>query len=186
MNCRNYELVLMDVARGAPEAGGGAGAALDHAGRCPRCAAMLADQRELSRGLRTLARTADVPPGASLQARLLMHWNDDHVIESRAVWPAALRVAAAIVLVAGGLFAAWREVSLLPPRPPAPSAAGFVIWPGAATLPPFESGELVRTELPVAALPALGLPVPLAPRETVTADLLVAQDGLVRAVRLAK
>jgi hypothetical protein len=127
----------------------------------------------------------DVPPGASLEARLLMQWNDDQVVESRAVWPAALKVAAAVVLVAGGLFAAWRDVSQPPPRPPAPPAAGFVLWPGAATLPPFESGELVRTELPVTVLPALGLPTPETPRETVTADLLVAQDGLVRAVRLA-
>jgi hypothetical protein len=185
MNCHDYELVLMDVARGVEEAGGGAGAALDHAGRCSRCAAMLADQRELSRGLRTLARTADVPPGASLEARLLLHWNGDHVLESRTVWPAALKVAAAVVLAAAGLFAAWRDVSHLPPRPAVRPSAGFVLWPGAAALPPFESGELVRTELPVDVLPALGLPTPQTTRETVTADLLVAQDGLVRAVRLA-
>jgi hypothetical protein len=105
--------------------------------------------------------------------------------DGRAVWRGLVKVAAAAVFVAGALFAAWRDVSQLPPRPASPPSAGFVLWPGAAALPPFESGELVRTELPVSVLPALGLPTPQTTSETVTADLLVAQDGLVRAVRLA-
>jgi hypothetical protein len=62
----------------------------------------------------------------------------------------------------------------------------FVAWPGAAALPTFENGELVRTELPVSVLPLLGLrSADPGPRETVAVDVLVGQDGFARAVRLA-
>ena len=56
--------------------------------------------------------------------------------------------------------------------------------PGAAGLPPMESGTLVRMEVPVAMLPSLGVTPPSGRATTVTADLVVAQDGLPRAVRL--
>jgi hypothetical protein len=63
--------------------------------------------------------------------------------------------------------------------------AGFVELPGAAALPQFESGTIVRLELPVASLPAYGLEIPAAADERpVEADLLVGQDGLTRAIRL--
>ena len=60
----------------------------------------------------------------------------------------------------------------------------FVIVPGAAVLPPLESGSLVRMDVPVAMLPALGLTPPAGSKTAVTADLIVGQDGLTRAVRL--
>jgi hypothetical protein len=62
---------------------------------------------------------------------------------------------------------------------------GFIPWPGAATWPPFESGELVRVELPVEALPALGLATRASGMGMfVQADVLVGQDGFARAVRV--
>ena len=62
---------------------------------------------------------------------------------------------------------------------------GFVELPGAAGLPQFESGTIVRLELPVASLPAYGIEIPAAADERpVEADLLVGQDGLTRAIRL--
>ena len=66
--------------------------------------------------------------------------------------------------------------------------ADFVAWPGAAALPAMESGELVRTELPASVLPLLGIAPrhPVTPATTVTADVVVGQDGLVRAVRLVE
>jgi hypothetical protein len=70
-------------------------------------------------------------------------------------------------------------------RPQAPDGVGeFVTWPGAVGLPPLESGELVRVELPVSVLPTLGLRPPATHATAVRADLLVGQDGLTRAVRL--
>lgn len=74
------------------------------------------------------------------------------------------------------------------PRPQAPPAATpleFHLVPGAAALPAFESGHIVRMELPVSALPSYGVEiVPDSAREEVTADLLVGQDGHPRGIRL--
>jgi hypothetical protein len=66
-------------------------------------------------------------------------------------------------------------------------ASEFVPWPGAASLPAFESGQLVRTELPASVLPLLGIPEADAPPGgRVLADVLYAQDGLARAVRIVQ
>ena len=67
---------------------------------------------------------------------------------------------------------------------PADATGEFVPWPGAIGLPPLESGQLVRVELPVSVLPTLGLRPPSSRKAAVRADLLVGQDGLTRAVRL--
>jgi hypothetical protein len=64
-------------------------------------------------------------------------------------------------------------------------AEGFVALPSAAGLPDFESGEIVRMEIPLTSLPAYGIDiVPDAERSPVEADLLVGQDGQARAIRL--
>lgn len=61
----------------------------------------------------------------------------------------------------------------------------FTPLPGASALPAFESGSVVRVELPVAALPAYGLSiVPDPTRPSVEADVIVGQDGQARAIRL--
>jgi len=49
----------------------------------------------------------------------------------------------------------------------------FVAWPGAAAWPPFESGELIRVDIPTDA-------------GVVHADVLVGQDGFARAIRLVQ
>jgi hypothetical protein len=66
------------------------------------------------------------------------------------------------------------------------ATADFVLWPGAAAWPPFESGELVRVTLPLDALPALGVAPPAAADAVVQADVLVGQDGFARAIRLVQ
>lgn len=72
-----------------------------------------------------------------------------------------------------------------PRRSPAPVVAkGFVALPAAATLPAFESGEIVRVEIPVTSLPVYGIAIPPEAAGLVQADLLVGQDGQVRAARL--
>ena len=63
--------------------------------------------------------------------------------------------------------------------------AGFVTLPGAAELPQFESGTIVRVELPVASLPGYGVDISRAGGTgPVEADVLVGQDGQMRAIRL--
>ena len=62
----------------------------------------------------------------------------------------------------------------------------FVALPAAVALPDFESGRIVRVEIPLAMLPAYGLHIsPDAMPAAVKADFLVGQDGLPRAIRLA-
>jgi hypothetical protein len=64
--------------------------------------------------------------------------------------------------------------------------SGFVALPNAASLPHFESGRIVRIELAITELPSYGFDlVPDAAPAAVEADLLVGQDGLPRAIRLA-
>jgi hypothetical protein len=81
-----------------------------------------------------------------------------------------------------------RPPAAKPPRP-APGEArlnDFVPLPGAFALPDFESGRIVRMEVPLAGLPAFGIDlVPDATPAAVEADFLIGQDGLPRAIRLA-
>jgi hypothetical protein len=69
------------------------------------------------------------------------------------------------------------------PRPIRPE--GFVTLPAAVGLPDFESGEIVRVEIPLTSLPAYGIEIlPENPSSPVEADLLLGQDGQARAIRL--
>jgi hypothetical protein len=62
----------------------------------------------------------------------------------------------------------------------------FVALPGAFALPEFESGRIVRVEVPLTVLPAFGIDlVPDAAPTAVQADFLIGQDGVPRAIRLA-
>jgi len=62
------------------------------------------------------------------------------------------------------------------------------MWPGAGSLPRFESGQLMRVELPASVVLSLGLRPsrPLRNDGTVQTDVLVGQDGYARAVRLVQ
>jgi hypothetical protein len=64
---------------------------------------------------------------------------------------------------------------------------GFVEIPDAGMLPPLESGSIIRVALPVGSLPQYGLAIPAYAFDGhVDADLLVAQDGVPRAIRLVQ
>jgi hypothetical protein len=63
--------------------------------------------------------------------------------------------------------------------------SGFVDLPWTAGLPAFESGEIVRMDVPVASLPTYGIDISSgAGRGPVEADVLIGQDGFARAIRL--
>ena len=64
------------------------------------------------------------------------------------------------------------------------SPSGFVELPWSAGLPAFESGEIVRMEVPVASLPAYGIDISSGADRPVEADILIGQDGFARAIRL--
>jgi len=85
---------------------------------------------------------------------------------------------------AHGVLASSRPSSQLPSSSGVVPPLDFVIVPGAAELPRMESGTLVRMDVPVSMLPSLGVTPPPGQARAVTADFIVAQDGLPRAVRL--
>ena len=80
-------------------------------------------------------------------------------------------------------------------KPQTPRAATadttFVMWPGASELPRFESGQLMRVELPASVAASLGLRPQRVLNDAgagsfVQTDVLVGQDGYARAVRLVQ
>jgi hypothetical protein len=86
-----------------------------------------------------------------------------------------------------------QSASVVPPSPRRKSLkktnvvtpSGFVDLPWTAGLPAFESGEIVRMDVPVASLPAYGIDISSgAGRGPVEADVLIGQDGFARAIRL--
>ena len=143
--------------------------------------------------LRRLAQDTDVP-AADPQAELALLEAFDAAWEQKraSTRPRFPRPAAVAALLALAATMAWMIAGRSTGVPaPTPSAAvplattEFVIWPGAAELPRFESGHLLRMELPVSALPSLGLVPPSSRAAVVQADVLVGQDGFPRAVRLS-
>lgn len=106
-------------------------------------------------------------------------------------WKYVARVAAAAV-IAAGLYLAWahmrgpdQETAVVSP---VHYRSGFIALPYAQSEVPLEQGVIVRVQIPVSELGVTGIPV--APtesiKEKVSADLLVGQDGIARAVRLVE
>ena len=68
---------------------------------------------------------------------------------------------------------------------PAVKPDAFIELPGAASLPTFESGSIVRMDLELSSLAAFGLDISAAGSTSpVQADFLVGQDGEPRAIRV--
>lgn len=168
------------------------------------------DDRDLALALRRLAGTAEVPPiDPRHEAALMAAF--DAAAEQRSA-PRRLRrvtyvgmaglATAATLLIAVGIAPVRAGRHGTPPggdqllnQPLASSSLRgvqlgpqppneFVMVPGAAALPPMESGSLLRMDVPVSMLPSLGVTPPANPGARVRADVIVGQDGLARAVRL--
>jgi hypothetical protein len=162
------------------------------------------DERVVA-ALRRLARATDVPPPDEARETALLRAFDRRQ-PARSVrplaaawWLSALSAAVALLIaVVVPLGTSGRRATSPPPgdrsaaHGTAASGGGvrtavpvgdFIPWPGASTLPPLESGELVRMDLPVSMLPSLGVAPPANHVSAVTADVVIGQDGLARAVR---
>jgi hypothetical protein len=164
-------------------------------------------ERHVADAFRRLNDAAVVPPADPAREAALMAAFDavhgspglsERSESKRHYWHLAAFAAAAAVLIAVGVTPALtgrhglpsgaasaaqtaqrnaRDARLEPP-------SEFVMVPGASDLPPMESGTLVRIDVPVAMLASYGVAPPPGRGATVTADLVIAQDGLPRAVRL--
>jgi hypothetical protein len=144
-------------------------------------------KKSLSESLRELAdATRSFEPDPRVEQRAMAAFDAAWAAPARRPgrrW-LALAAAAIVVLACGAMWSAVRRAGPADALAPAPSE--FVAWPGAATLPAFESGELVRVDLPVSVLPSLGLVRPATRAVAVKADVIVGQDGFARAVRLVE
>jgi len=191
MSCHDHDDAILDMARGVPLGPGTEGATLAHVETCEACAARLDRERTITNSLRALASATPglADPDAMerrLAAELAAATAAGDASPSRTGrWPAWLAAAAAVVVFLGLTFG-WRaRQSPIAPAAEIATTTEFVPWPGAAALPAFESGQLVRTELPASVLPLLGFDAPDTPPDArVAADVIYGQDGLARAVRL--
>jgi hypothetical protein len=111
-------------------------------------------------------------------------WSVHHMAASaqvrragRVAWTAAAAVAASVLAVA--VFVQKSAPVSTPAETP------FVEIPYVAPLAPYERASVTRMDVPVAALLATGLRVQgVEPGATVSADVLIGQDGRMHAVRL--
>lgn len=189
MNCHDYEDAILDLARGVVVDAEGEDALRAHARGCPACAARLQHQIDVTAALCALA---DADSGeqapSSMESRLLDRLAVSSASAGPTAWRRWLAIAAVFIAAVGGAIGwlAWDRMAAIPPAPQVAAGTDFIAWPGAAALPAFESGQLLRTELPASVLPLLGITAAhVSPDGRVAADLLIGQDGMVRAVRLA-
>ncbi len=99
-------------------------------------------------------------------------------------WRLGAGVAACLVMAGGwGWHFAQRPALAMAN----PKYSGFVALPYAQSDVPLEQAVVIRVDLQPANLEAFGLPAALLPgRNRIQADLLIGQDGIARAVRLAQ
>src|SRR5215203_2869406 len=144
-------------------------------------------QRRLTEGLRALAETSRTACASrrveeSVLAEAQRLWGEReggrHFSSGR--W---LPLAAGFVLAVVG--AIWGARATVPAsRGAVIHPSGFVTPPSAYGLPEIESASIIRIQVPLSALPAYGLTAPDALTDSIEAELLVAQDGQPRAIRL--
>ena len=139
---------------------------------------------------RLIAEAANTQAPPEIEGALLAEFDRVQRRKRTVSWMAAAGAVAASVALA--LILEHRP----PIQPPTPSTAAvsedvreseqpFVPIPYVAPLGVYERAEIVRMEMPVAALIAAGLPMRIAdPGARVEADVIVGQDGRARAVRL--
>jgi len=136
---------------------------------------------------RLAAESAGAQPPAEMEATLLGEFERQRRRKKR--WPLVIATGAiaasvfAFVALEHPPFA--KHAPFAAPAPAEPSEAPFVPIPYLAPPAPYERIEVVRMQVPVAALIAAGVPVRTADLGArVEADVMVGQDGRARAVRL--
>ena len=172
MTCRRLAPDVIDLARGVSLDRVREAAVVDHLRVCAECALLVERERAMSRALRHLKDAQDVPAENDARLQNLLGALDGSDVRSRRLRRALEWSLAASVLIVAGLAVGWKN-DVPAPALPAPAGAQFVILPGANALPRFESGQVIRVEIPSA-------------DGVITADVLVGQDGLARAVRLVQ
>lgn len=128
--------------------------------------------------------------GGAIAASLMMAWwltnpPASKKIEAHVAPAPPVAVVQASIPVQSPPVAVKRPVPKRRPKPAPKPEQPFIAIPYTPPLDPRERIEVVRMDMPVAALIAAGLPVGTAdPTSQVRTDVLLGQDGRARAVRL--
>jgi hypothetical protein len=154
------------------------------------------NNQELLEGLRALAAEGPREAPLHIEEQLRAQFRKQNRRRHLAAWMPAFSVATA----AGIALLLW--VHAKPKPAPAPAVvealavapvaeedadSSFYPLPEAEALPAVENAMVVRVQLPVSSLQLMGVPVSEERADaSVQADLLLGQDGLARAVRLAQ
>jgi hypothetical protein len=191
MSCREYKSDLIEAART-----GGGSAARRHAEGCRDCALFLEQQQDLTAWEH--AMVIDTGPPAHLESQLLSEYVGSRLrprrraSARRGAWLAAGALAASLAL-------AWfvkpnpKQAPVVvriekPPQFPVVTQDAdppFLPIPYTQPLQPGERAEVVRMEMPVAALIAAGFPVATSDAGAeASADVIIGEDGRARAVKL--
>ena len=154
------------------------------------------NNQELLEGLRALAAEGPREAPLHIEEQLKAKFRKQNRRRHLAAWMPAFSVATA----AGIALLLWVHAKPKPAPAPAVVAAlavvpvaeedadsSFYPLPEAEALPAVENAMVVRVQLPVSSLQLMGVPVSEERADaSVQADLLLGQDGLARAVRLAQ
>jgi hypothetical protein len=173
MTCSEFRERAVERTRGGPWS-----ATLEaHADTCAECARFLESQRALSAALAELA-VAEIPSPEVFAEPVMAEF--DHACTPQ---PQAWRW-----ILGAGIAAALALAVLRTGTPEAPSIDEenpFVAIPYTVPPVPGEYTTVARMEIPVPALIAAGFRVEAAdPAAVVDADVLVGEDGRVRAIRI--
>lgn len=151
MNCRDFELLVTDLARGGLLLEPEARTALAHVEDCARCAERLEREWRLSAAFLGLAEaeTAGAPPRLEMALRAAFSERRRAVRWPRWAVPAAGLAAAAAVLVA----VTWTSRTPQLPQPPIEKRAAVIPSPLAETAAPPKPAAVVSKKLRRAAKP---------------------------------
>jgi hypothetical protein len=216
MNCEQLEAIVLDLDRDGAAESLERAAAVAHLSHCPRCAALQESWQAAREELRALGEeTLEARAPARVEMRLRQEFRTRHrtMVARRAGVVAAWALAAAAILVGAISSWNWHQTRLLEARKQKIAAQNalvadnrqsqasgnfspglssgddsgdFTPLPG-TTLEETEEAAIFHVRMQRSSLGALGLPVnEERAGEWIQVDLLVGNDGLPQAVRLAQ
>jgi len=214
MNCEQVEAIVLDLDRDVAADSLERAAAVAHLSHCPRCAALQESWQAAREELRALGEeTLEARASARVEMRLRQEFRTRHrtMVARRAAVVAAWALAAAAVLVGAISSWNWHQARLLEAAKQKIATQNVLVAgngqsqtnlsarlssgddPGDFTPLPgivpddIEEAAILRVRMQRSSLGALGLPVnEERAAEWIQVDLLVGNDGLPQAVRLAQ
>jgi len=139
-------------------------------------------QDELKQRLRELAETSPQGASAESEQRLLGIFRARQ--RRRRAWKYLVAVAASLV-IGGASYVIWHAQGRMPAAAESSyvNPSGFLALPYAQSDVPLEHAVVVRVNISPAEAGALGVPFDPGAHRKISADLLIGQDGMARAVR---